>query len=106
MAEPITEQTNFVIPKVLNNLFYELHLSPENILQEYALSKIHSKIDKYKSEDNFYRSKYSCTYSDFKAKVNKMQNAENFQFDDDLMDWQFSVENIDFWQNKLKVIKI
>jgi len=43
-----------------------------------------------------------CAYYQFKDKLESMENEENFQWEDDLMDWQFAVENMHYWKNKLK----
>jgi hypothetical protein len=95
----------YTISEKLKNIYLEMNISPDNILQEYALSKIYAKIDKYKAEISLFEKKYDCSYSDFKAKLKKMKNEEVFQWDDDVNDWQFAHENIIYWQDKLAEMK-
>lgn len=105
MTKTFIKPNKFTIPEIINNLYSEMHISPENILRGYAISTIYSKIDKYKSESNLLERKYKCAYQQFKNRVETMENEENFQWEDDLMDWQFAVENINYWQNKLEEIE-
>jgi len=105
MNKTITKAKNYIIPEVINKFYSDMHISPENILRGYANSTIYSKIDKYKSEVNLFERKYKCAYNQFKTKIEAMEGEENFQWEDDLMDWQFAVENIYYWQNKLKDIE-
>jgi len=105
MNKTITKTKNYKIPEIINKVYSEMQISPENILKGYAISTIYSKIDKYRSESNHFERKYRCDYQQFKNRVEAMENKENFKWEDDLMDWQFAVENIIYWQNKLKEIE-
>ena len=105
MNKTITKSQNYLIPEAINKLYSEMQISPENILKGYAISAIYRKIDKYKSESNLFARNYKCDYHQFKNRIEAMENEENFQWEDDLMDWQFAVENINYWQKKLKEIE-
>jgi len=35
-----------------------------------------------------------------------MRNVENFEWEDDLMDWEFAVENLELWRKKVQEIDI
>ena len=96
MNKTITEAKNYRIPEAINKFYSDMHISPENILRGYAKSTIYSKIDKYKSESNLFERKYKCAYHQFKNRVETMENEENFLWEDDLMDWQFAVDNIQY----------
>ncbi|MBC8179840.1 hypothetical protein H8E88_01835 [candidate division KSB1 bacterium] len=105
MNKTITKSQNYIIPEAINKFYSEMQMSPEYILKGYAISAIYSKIDKYKSESNLFERKYKCDYHQFKNRIEAMENKENFKWEDDLMDWQFAVENINYWQFKLKEIE-
>lgn len=38
-------------------------------------------------------------------KVGSMEKEENFEWEDDLMDWEFAFENFRYWQKKAHEIK-
>jgi hypothetical protein len=94
------------IPKFLLTFYQEAAISPADLLRNYALNHILSKIHKYEAEDNHFRKKYSCNFEDFKIKVESMQDEENFEWEDDLMDWEFAVENLAVWKRKQQLFGI
>lgn len=90
----------FEIPNKLKDIYREMEVSPMGLLKNYALTLIHGKIHKYEVENMHFEKKYGCTFEEFRHKVEGMRNEENFEWDDDLMDWEFAVENIKYWQKK------
>lgn len=94
------------IPESLSEIYKEIAISPINLLQNYALNHIRSKIQKYEAEDSYFIRKYSCNFKEFKSKIETMENEENFKWEDDLMDWEFAVENLIFWQKKEQLLII
>ena len=92
------------IPESLSEIYREIAVSPINLLQNYALNHIRSKIQKYEAENSYFIKKYSCNLKDFKNMVESMENEENFTLEDDLMDWEFAVENLIFWQRKEQLL--
>ena len=34
-----------------------------------------------------------------------MEHEENFEWEDDLMDWEFAVENLTLWRKRLREIQ-
>lgn len=96
---------NFVIPDTLKNIYNEIAVSPMNLLKNYALNLIHSKIQKYEAENLYYKNKYDCTFEKFKQKVNDMKDNEVFEWEDDLMDWEFAIENLTYWKKKVEELQ-
>ena len=39
-------------------------------------------------------------FREFEVRIENMENEENFEWEDDLMDWKFAVENLIYWQKK------
>lgn len=98
-------QTNIQIPSVINNIFREVDISPSNLLSQYVLNIVYSKINKYEAEILSFENKHNSTYKEFKGKIEKMKNEECFEWEDDLMDWEFAFQNLNYWKNKVKDIK-
>ncbi len=69
------------------------------------INPIFSKISKYEAEDKLFENKYSANFSTFKQQVDVMENTENYVWDDDLLDWEFAHQSLEYWQNKLNIIK-
>ncbi len=97
-------QTNLVesleIPKFLLTFYQEAAISPADLLKNYAMNHILSKIHKYEAENNLFKKKYSCNFKEFKDRIEHMENEENFEWEDDLMDWEFAVKNLALWKRK------
>jgi len=88
------------IPKFLLTFYQDAAISPADLLKNYALNHIMGKIHKYEAENNFFIKKYSCSFKEFKDRIEHMENEENFEWEDDLMDWEFAVENLAEWKRK------
>ncbi|GEM_PF-614002 len=88
------------IPEFLLNIYQEMAVSPSDLLKNYALNHILSKIHKYEAEDNHFKKKYSCSFKEFKIEIENIKNEENFEQEDDLTDWEFAVENLAVWKGK------
>ena len=88
------------VPQSLLNIYKDAAIQPLGLLQNYALNLIHGKIHKYEAEDAHFRKKHSCDFQVFKTRIEAMENEENFEWEDDLMDWAFAVENLSVWWEK------
>lgn len=93
-------QQSLNIPTVLANLYQELAISPVMLLKNYALTQIYAMLQKYEVENRGFESKYNCKFVEFKHKIEAMENEEDFEWEDDLMDWEFVVENLNVWQQR------
>ncbi len=96
---------NLEISDTLKNIYREMEVSPVGLLKNYALSLIYNKIHKYEAESMYFSKKYGCTFEEFKHKVDSMKGEERFEWEDDLMDWEFAAENLIYWQKKAKEIQ-
>jgi hypothetical protein len=97
--------TKIEIPESLLSIFQEMAVSPVDLLKNHALNVIKGKIVRYTAEDRSFREKYACDFDDFKARTSGMMNEENFEWEDDLMDWEFAVTNLRLWQQKERAIQ-
>ncbi len=96
--------TKIDIPKPLLNIYQEMAMFPVDLLKNHALNMIRNKITQYKTEDMVFRKKYSCDFDKFKARIRAMDNEENFEWEDDLMDWEFAVTNQQLWRRKERIV--
>lgn len=91
---------DFEIPDDLMNIYQEMEVSPVGLLKNYALNLVNSKIHKYEAEKSCFEKKYGQSLEDFRRKVDAIENEENFEWEDDLNDWEFAVENLKYWKRK------
>lgn len=92
--------TNIQVPKVLSDVCKEMAIAPVGIIRNHVLSRIQGKIRKYEAEDARFRKKHSCDFKEFEARIGDMENEENFEWEDDLMDWKFASENLELWRQR------
>jgi hypothetical protein len=101
----IIAEPSFQIPEKLIAIYKKMEISPVGILNSYALNLISNKVQKYELENKYFEKKYLCSFHEFKNKIEGMKDDENFVWEDDLMDWEFAVENFELWQKTIKEIK-
>lgn len=94
------------VPASLLSIYQEMAVSPVDLLKNYASGLIKEKINKYEAEGRNFMNKYACNFEQFKARVEAMENEENFEWEDDLMDWKFAIANIDLWRRKARSVNI
>ncbi len=93
------------VSPTLIDIYQKLGQNPQVILKNYAMDHVLAKIQKYEAESQKFAAKYNTPFADFQKKVAKMKNAENFSWEDDLMDWEFSTENLQYWTKVLETLK-
>ncbi len=64
-----------------------------------------SKLALYNAENQRFFGKYKMVFEEFSKKMAGKINEEDFQEEDDLMAWQFSFENVKYWEEKVKELK-
>jgi len=63
-----------------------------------------SKMEGYKQEVKLFEKKYKSDYTSFLKKVRKLKK-EDFEKEDDIMDWEWAVESINHLEKKLKSLQ-
>ncbi len=74
-------------------------------LREHATLLALSKMSRYESECALFDEKYGQSFQSFKNRITAMHNEEDFQAEDDLMDWEFAHEALNWWKGKLEDIR-
>jgi hypothetical protein len=73
----------------------------EDAAKKHAWLLISGKVAKYEAECNFYEKKYDCDFSTFEKKINEKINDENFDEEDDLLDWRFAFEQLTKYKEQI-----
>jgi hypothetical protein len=77
----------------------------DHALREHATLLALSKMSRYESECALFEKKYKESFHAFKRRIAAMRNEENFEAEDDLMDWEFAHEALNWWKGKLEDIR-
>ncbi|NCC52902.1 MAG: hypothetical protein EOM20_17050 [Spartobacteria bacterium] len=72
----------------------------EEALREHALLLCMAKISRYEAECGSYAGKYGQDLNVFREGTEK--NEEVFEREDDLMDWEFASQSLEWWTSRLK----
>lgn len=76
----------------------------KSFIKNQALLMLVAKIDKYTAEKKRYEAKYHTSFAEFQKKMEQMHGMEDFETDDDFLDWQFAVEAMDrLYKQKLEL---
>ena len=63
-----------------------------------------SKIEEYKNVITFFQKKYGMTFKQFEKRL-KNSKAENFEHEDDLLEWRFASEAVSMYEKELIVLE-
>lgn len=86
---------------VIHHVLQEAGLGSEmEALKELALLSALAKIEKYEAESNFFKKKYNTSFEEFERGLNGQINQENFEMEDDYLDWKFAVEALIIWKKR------
>ncbi|HBX52173.1 MAG: hypothetical protein A2275_16145 [Bacteroidetes bacterium RIFOXYA12_FULL_35_11] len=64
-----------------------------------------SKIEEYRNITRYFEDKYKMSYRKFEAIINKSKKNENFDKEDDLMEWRFAEESVMLYKKELKSLQ-
>ena len=74
-------------------------------LREHAVLLSLSKVSRYEAECNRFQAKYSERFDAFRDRVNGMREKEDFQLEDDLMDWEFAHTALNWWGKRIEDLR-
>jgi len=86
-------------------LLREGYGSPHALIKDWALIVALSKLEKYRAECDFFQKKYGTTLEDFEAQLHRERGQEDFEKEDDINDWEFSLEALKWWEKKIKELQ-
>ncbi|MFQ5637921.1 MAG: hypothetical protein ACE5IR_07975 [bacterium] len=63
-----------------------------------------AKISKYQAEINRFMNKYNTSFDIFEKQLLQQKNEENFEKEDDYLDWKFSEEAFRIWEKRNEIL--
>lgn len=73
----------------------------EDAAKKHAWLILSGKIAKYEAENNFFKSKHRCDFLTFEKKIMNKTNNENFEEENDLLDWRFAYEQLNKYKQQI-----
>ena len=88
------------IKEAVNDVFRSFGISDVSaILENEAIMMLLAKESRYRAEYNQFKKKYNSEFEDFKTKV-EASGKEDFEVEDDLMDWEFAANALRMIEEK------
>jgi len=78
---------------------------PDELLRDWSLITGLSKIEQYKAECEFFKKKYGMNLEELETFLHKEKGKENFEKEEDIEDWEFSVNALRWWEKKVKELE-
>ncbi|MFQ5707717.1 MAG: hypothetical protein ACE5HO_09730 [bacterium] len=89
----------------IRQIFKDAGISSEyEALVDRALLITLGKITKYKTEIDQFQKKYQTTFEDFEKRLLNQKNDENFEVEDDFLDWRFAEEALRIWEKRRDIL--
>jgi len=76
-----------------------------DFLRQSAYWSVLGKIAKYEAEIRLIESKYGCTFKEFENSLNSQDEAEDFEAEDDYLDWKYATELYRQWQLRKEILE-
>ncbi len=97
--------TNDKLKATIDEILKEVGISSEvEALKNQAWMITLARIEKYQAESRQYQRKYQCNFEEFKKQLLNQKNEENFEMEEDYLDWRFAEEALKIWKERKKII--
>jgi len=76
--------------------------SPNELLRDWSMITALSKVEQYQAECEYFQKKYGMTLGEFEAFLHGEKGKEDFEKEEDIADWEFSLKALEWWKEKVK----
>lgn len=87
-----------MVAELLQSLHYT---NIEEAGYEMMLLSAQSNYSEYLSETRKFETKYQTTFEEFRKKMEETLYKEDFDQEDDYMDWKFAQDGVCYWKEKI-----
>lgn len=92
--------------QVIHRTLAEVGLRSEReAARELSLMVALSKVSRYERECAKFRSKYGQSFAEFQRRMDGTLGAENFEEENDFMEWEFAENALALWQERVEVLR-
>ncbi len=75
------------------------------VLKEHVTLLALSKLSRYEAECSLFEAKYHEPLPSFRQRLQSMTDQEDFEADDDLVDWEFADRAVNWWRETLAALQ-
>ena len=86
-------------------LLEEGYTSEKTLVRDISLLFAMSKEEQYRSECEFFEKKYGMALANFEKRLHKQKGMEVIEKEEDLEDWEFAVNALKWWEEKIRELK-
>ena len=79
--------------------------SVEDFAKDQVKMLLMSKIEEYRIKETAFQKKYKKKFRDFELQLKKMKNQEDFEMEDDYLEWRFCYESLLMYRKELKELE-
>ena len=79
--------------------------SETEALQEHAMLLCMSKVSRFEAECAQFQAKYGKRFDAFRNQVQNVQEKEDFETEDDLMDWEYAHSALVWWRERIEELR-
>jgi hypothetical protein len=65
-----------------------------------------SRLEQYQGECDFFRNKYRLSFEEFECIVHTGNGQENFEYEQDLEDWEFAIHAREWWRSRVEELRV
>jgi hypothetical protein len=82
-------------------LLKEGYRSSEEFMRDWVLILALSKKEQYRAEIDYFEKKHHMKFEEFDSLLHTTKGEEDFQKEEDVEDWEFSVNALRWWEEKI-----
>jgi len=86
-------------------LFKEGYGSTDEFIRDWALIMALSRLEQYRAENDFFEKKYEMNLEEFESFLHKEKGKEDFEKEEDIEDWEFSLNALRWWEEKIRELQ-
>jgi len=86
-------------------LMEEGYNSTDELLRDWSLMVALTRVEQYRAECEFFERKYKMTLIQLEQKARQVKGQELFEQEEDLEDWEFSTQALNWWQTRVEELK-
>lgn len=74
-------------------------------LRDHAVLLCLSKVSRHEAECGHFKGKHGESIEVFRRRVDNMKEQEDFELEDDLMDWEYADRALKWWQSRAEELQ-
>lgn len=79
--------------------------SETEALHEHAMLLCMAKVSKFEAECGRFQAKYGKPFETFRNQLQNAQKKEDFEAEDDLMDWEYAHSALTWWRERIEELR-